>query len=232
MRNVSTMGGPFAIGFTVVLGLLCIWQLTKGQTDQLALAVVQNVQLHGAARCEAPNDAGEFTGILNRLTICPSNDVACLDAGLCCRPILLGVSYQRTLRLLQTHSVCDVLRYRLNLNTDPTTADASLILQLSDHVLYSHRRDRKCDAHTAAGRRIDRCVYADDLALHIEGWTTRIALVNGRVDLNEIVVMTTSDVTAASRNDAGGYGATEPKRVADCKYPITHPGVTRRKLRK
>jgi hypothetical protein len=50
MRNVGTLGRSFAVGFTVGLGSLSIWQLTKVQTDDLALALVQNVQLDGATR--------------------------------------------------------------------------------------------------------------------------------------------------------------------------------------
>ena len=104
MRNVDTLGRPLAIGFSVGLGLLSIWQLTKGQTDDLALALMKNVQLDSAARCEAADDAGEFTGILNRLTICRSNDVACLDAGLCRRSIFLGV--QPPTRLALSSNPC------------------------------------------------------------------------------------------------------------------------------
>jgi len=74
MRNVDTMGWAFAIGSDVGLGLLSIWQLTKGQTDDLALALVQNVQLHSAARCVAADDAGQFTGILDRLTVHRGDD--------------------------------------------------------------------------------------------------------------------------------------------------------------
>src|SRR5262245_22236254 len=97
---------------------------------------MQHVQLDTAARCEATGDAGQFPGILDRLTVYRGNDVACLDAGPCCRSIRLRISYQRALRLLQTHAVGDILGYRLNLNTNPTAADASLVLELSDHVLY------------------------------------------------------------------------------------------------
>src|SRR5713226_3300384 len=193
---------------------------------------MQDVEFGCAARCEATDDASQFPGILDRLTVYRGNDVACLNAGFCCRSILLRISHQRALRLLQTHALGDILGYRLNLNTDPTAADASVVLQLGDHVLYSHCRDRKCDADAAAGWRIDRRVYANNLALHIESRTTRIALVNGGVDLNEIVVRTASDVTAAGRNDTGGYGTTQAKRVADCKYPITDSGLARSKLRK
>src|SRR5258708_27518553 len=190
---------------------------------------MQYVQLGSAAGCEATNDAGQFPRILDRLTIYRGNDVAGFNAGLRRRSILLRISYQRALRLLQTHAVGDILGYRLNLNTDPTAADASLVLELSDHALYRRRRDRKCDADAASGWRIDRSVYADDLALHIKGWATRIALVDGRVDLNEIVVWTTSNVAAAGRNDTGRYGTTKTKRVADRKYPITNSGLALRK---
>src|ERR1700730_10122892 len=224
-RNVRAEGGTFTISIDVSLGFLSIWQLTKRETDDRALALMHHVQLGSAARRVATDDAGQFPGIPDRLTIDRGNDVACFNAGLCCRSILLGISYQRALRLLQTDAVGDILGYRLNLNADPTAADASLVLELSDHVLYRRCRDRKCDADAATGWRIDRSVYADDLALHIEGRATRITLVDGGVDLNEIVVWTASDVTAAGRNDAGRYGTTQTKRVAYRKHPIADAGL-------
>ena len=68
--------------------------------------------------------------------------------------------------------------------------------------------------------------------MHIEGRATRITLIDGRVDLNEIVVRATSDVTAAGRNDTGRYRAAQAKRVADRKYPIANSGLAIRKLHK
>src|ERR1043166_9747154 len=68
--------------------------------------------------------------------------------------------------------------------------------------------------------------------MHVEGRSTRIAFVNRCVDLDEIVVRTTSDVTAACRNNSGRYGTTQAKRVAHSKYPITNPGLVLRELRK
>src|SRR5258705_12327947 len=108
------------------------------------------------------------------------------------------------------------MRYRLTLNDDPSAAHASLVLELGDDILYRWGRDRKCDSDTAAGRRIDRGVHADDLALHIEGRTARIALVDRRIDLNEVVIRTASAVATARRNNAGRYGATKATRIADC----------------
>src|SRR5258708_7900357 len=111
---------------------MSIRQLTKGQTDDLALALMQDVEFGGAARCEATDDPGQFSGILDRLTVYRGNEVACFHAGLGCGPVLLGISYQRALRLFQTHAIGDILGYRLNLNTDPTAAYASFVLELSD----------------------------------------------------------------------------------------------------
>src|SRR5450432_2306644 len=186
---------------------------------------MQDVQLGSAAMCEATDDAGQFPGILDRLTIYRGNDVACFNAGLCCRSILLRIGYQRALRLLQTHAVGDILGYRLNLNTDPTAADGPLILELSDHVLYRRCRDRKCDADAATGWRIDRSIHADDFALHIEGRTTGIALVDRRVDLNEVVIWAIADVATVGRDDTGCDRSTQTERVTDCKHPIADPGL-------
>jgi hypothetical protein len=55
------------------------------------------------------------------------------------------------------------------------------------HQGHGGSRDRKGDTHASARLRIDGGVYADDLAPHIEGGPARIALVDRRVDLNEIV---------------------------------------------
>src|SRR4029077_17770492 len=97
----------------------------------------------------------------------------------------------------------------MNLNADATAADACLVIELGDHILYRRGGDRKCDTDTAAGWRIDSSVHADALAMHIEGGPPRIALVDGRIDMNEIVVWAASDVTTAGRYNARCYGATE-----------------------
>ena len=162
------MRGSFLVGFDVSFGLLGIWQLSKRQTDHLVLAFMHQVQLGRATRYEATDDAGQFPGILDLLTIYRGNDVACFNAGLCCRSLLLRISHQGAIRSLQTHALGDILGYWLNLDTDPTAADTSLVLELSDHIPYGRGGDRERDANTATGWRIDRGVHTHDLALHIE----------------------------------------------------------------
>ena len=84
--------------------------------------------------------------------------------------------------------ICTPIQPRL---TEP------LSLSWCDDALHGRRRDRERDADAAAGRRIDRGVDANDLAVGVEGRTARIALVHGRVDLDEVVIRTVADVAAA-----------------------------------
>ena len=64
----------------------------------------------------------------------------------------------------------------------------------------------------------------------VEGRTAGIALVHGRVDLDEVVIGTVADVAAAGRDDAGGHGAAEAERIADREHPVADARLAVRKL--
>ena len=95
-----------------------------------------------------------------------------------------------------------------------------LSLSVATIVLRDLRRNGEADADAAAGRREDRGVDADDLALRVEGRAARIAAVDRRVDLQEVVIGTGADVAAARRDDAGGHRAAEAEGIADRDHPI------------
>src|SRR5258706_670722 len=182
------------------------------------------------ARREAADGAGEFPGILDRLAIHRRDYVAGFDAGLGRRAIGLRFRNQSTLRLLQAKAVGDVGGDRLNLDADPAAADRALVLELGNHTFHGRCRDRDRDADDAAGRRIDRGVDTHALAFGVEGRATGVALVYGRVDLDEIVVRAAADVAAAGRDDAGGHRAAKAERIADREHPIADPGLALGKL--
>src|SRR5258707_7451581 len=156
---------------------------------------------------EAADGAGEFPVILDRLAIHRRDHVAGFNAGLGRRTIGLRFRNQSTLRLLQAKAVGDVGGDRLNLDADPAAADRALVLELGNHTFHGRCRDRERDADAAAGRRIYRGIDTHDLAFGVEGRATGVALVHGRVDLDEIVVRAAADVAAAGRDDAGGRRA-------------------------
>src|ERR1700726_1688147 len=148
------------------------------------------------------------------------------------RTVGLGLRHQPPFRLLQPEAVGDVSRDRLNLNADPAAADRALVLELGDHVLHGGSGNREGDADAAAGRRIDRGIDAHHLAFGVEGRAAGVALVHGRVDLDEIVIRAVADVAAAGRDDAGRDSAAEAEGIADREHPITDPGLAIRKLGK
>ena len=61
-------------------------------------------------------------------------------------------------------------------------------LQLRDDRLDHVGRDREADADRAAGRRVDRGVHADHLAVHVEQRAAGIAAVDRGIGLDEVVV--------------------------------------------
>ena len=99
-------------------------------------------------------------------------------------------------------------------------------------TLHGRCRNRERDADAAAGRRIDRGVDADHVAFGVERRTTRIALVHGRVDLDEIVIGTVADVAAHGRDDAGGHRAAEAEGIADREHPVADARLAVRQLGK
>jgi hypothetical protein len=82
----------------------------------------------------------------------------------------------------------DVVGHGLDLDAEPAAARLAELLQLIDDHRHRVGGHREADADRAAGRRDDRRVHADDLAVHVEQRAARVALVDGRVGLQIVVV--------------------------------------------
>ena len=79
-----------------------------------------------------------------------------------------------------------------------------------------------------ARRREDRGVDADDIAVHVERRTAGIAVDDGGVGKDEVVVRTVTDVAIARGHDAGRHGATETEGIADRHHPVADTKLGRR----
>src|SRR5438034_10879214 len=206
--------------------------LRQGYRDEArrpaALDSHQNAVLVAGAR--GIDRFAHVAGAGNVLAGESEDHVAGFNAGLGRRTVGLRFRHQRAFRFLEAEAVGDVGGDGLDLDADPAAADRALVLELGNYILDGRCRDRERDADAAAGRRIDRRVDAHHLAFGVEGRATGVALVHGRVDLDEIVVRTAADVAAAGRDDAGGHGAAEAERVTDREHPIADPGLALRKL--
>ncbi len=117
----------------------------------------------------------------------------------------------------------DVVGDLLDAHAEPAAPDLAVLAQLIDHVDGGVGRHREADADRAAGRRDDRGIDADDLAVEIEQRTAGIAAIDGGVGLDVIVIRSGIDVAVARRDDAGGDRAAETERIADGDDPFAEP---------
>ena len=93
--------------------------------------------------------------------------------------------------------------------------DRAVLHQLGDDLLGLVGGNGETDADAAAVRRIDGGVDADHLAVDIDQRPAGIAVVDRRIDLDEIVIGTAVQIAAASRDDAGGNGGADAEGIAD-----------------
>ena len=158
--------------------------------------------------------------VLDRLAVDRDDGVAAPDAGLGGRAVPGRVGDQRSPRVLETDAVGDLLRDRLDLHADEAARHLAVVAQIGHDPLGDMGRDRESDADIAAGRRSDGGVDPDHLALEVEGRTSRIAAVHGRVDLDEIVIGTGADVAPVRGDDPGRHRPAEAERIADRHDPV------------
>ena len=157
------------------------------------------------------------------LAIHGRNHIAALDSRGGGRRILLRLRDKRAGGVFQSEIIRDVSGDGLNFNPDPAAGHNAILLELLHDGLDDVARNGEANADAAAGRRKDRCVDADHLALGVEGRAAGIAVVNRRVDLQEVVVGSGADVAPARRDDAGRHRAAKTERVADRDHPIADP---------
>ena len=151
------------------------------------------------------------------------HDIAALDATLACRAVLVRARDQRAFGLRQSERLREVRRHFLNLDAQPSAHDAPMRLQLIHHVARHVDRNREADAVVGAGAAVDRRVDPDDLALGVDQRATRVAGVDRRVGLNEIVVVAAED-SSFGADDSRRHRHADVERIADCDYPVADVG--------
>ncbi len=112
---------------------------------------------------------------------------------------------------------------RLDAHAEPAATGLMELLELRDDRLDRGRGRCEADADRAAGRREDRGIDADHLALQVEQRAAGIALVDRGVGLQEIVVGAAVDVAVAGGDDARGHGLAEAERIADRHHAVADP---------
>ena len=117
---------------------------------------------------------------------------------------------------------CQVVRYRLDLDTQIATLDLHTANQLVDNRLGRFGRNGKADADAAAGRRNDGIVDADHITLHVEQRTAGIASVDAGIRLEVAIICAAPGVTQNTRDDTARDGTAKTEGVADRDDPVAN----------
>src|SRR5581483_5456117 len=168
-------------------------------------------------------DPRQVLHLLDVLAVKLDHDVTGFNARGLCRALVINARDQRAVWRLDVKAVADLVGDLLDLDAEPAAPRLAELAELIDHPGHGLRRHRKADADRAARWRDDRRVDADDLAVEIEQRTTGVAAIDRGVGLDVIIIRPRIDIAVTGRDDAGGHGAAETKRVADRDHPLAEP---------
>src|SRR5205085_11129200 len=99
---------------------------------------------------------------------------------------------------------------------DVSTPHATMLDDLLHDSFCHVGRHRKTDPDIAARRRKDSSVNADQLTMKVDEGAARVAGVDGRVSLDEILVALLTETSATEgTHKARGHGLPKPERIAD-----------------
>src|SRR5262249_21400042 len=157
-----------------------------------------------------------------RLTVYRDDHVTGFDSGLCGRAVRLRLVNQRAADLLEAHRVRDLRGHRLDLHAEPAPGDMTIVLELRDHALRGRGWDIEADSDRASGRRKNRGVDAQHVAVGVERRAAGIAAVDRGIDL-DVVLSAATDVAPGGRDDAGRHGPAQTERIADRNRPFANP---------
>ena len=199
-----------------------------GQIDAAGFTVADQFDRDGRAGPDIGDKEGQRLFRRHILAVDLRHDVASLDAGLFGRFAGLDRLDEFTALLRNAQRCSQIVGHRLDLHTQITAFDFHAVTQLLHDRRGDLGGDGKADAHAAARRREDRVVDADDIALHVEQRTARIAAVDAGVGLDVAVVCAAlSGDTLDGRNDAGRYRSAQAEGIADGHHPVARSRLTR-----
>src|SRR5262245_26024900 len=199
---------------------LLVLQLGDLDRDRLCGLVAHDLHFDRAADRLTRDQQRQLGRIVDRLSVELDDHVALLDPRAVSWSVLDDVRHERAARLLEAQRFGDVGGHLLEHLPEPSARDLPLLLQLGDDLLRQVDRDGEPDADVAAAAAEDRGVDPDGFTTCIQKRSARVARVDGRVGLDEVVVGTLVDVSPERAHDPGRHGVLEPERIPDRNHPL------------
>ncbi|MNV01074.1 hypothetical protein D3C71_912620 [compost metagenome] len=204
-----------------------ILQLAELDLDGLLLAITQDHHIDVLADRAFRHDPQKVAHLVNILAVEFQHDIAGLDRAIFHRSALGDAGDKRTLGAIHAEACRHIVGDGLDTNTEPAAARLTEFDELLDDILGKLRRHGESDTDRTAARRNDRRIDADHLALHVEERTAGIALVDGRIRLDEIVIGAGIDITPARGNNTDRQRSAKPEGIADGHHPVADAHAAR-----
>ena len=183
----------------------------------LWLALADQCELHALADAQHADAVAQLAGALHVLAVDRGDDVARQDARRLGGGALDHLRDEHALHVVaEPEALAEVGSEAEDRDAERAAAHLAELDQLLHHVLDHVRGNGEANAHVAAGLRQDRGVDADQLAAQVDQRAARVARVDGRIGLDEVLVTLWVDAGAASgTDDPGGDGVLQPEGIAD-----------------
>src|SRR5205823_4284793 len=125
-------------------------------------------------------------------------------------------------RLLQAETLREVFRHALHVDAELPAPHLALVDELLGDRARHVRGDGEAYADVAARRRKYLRVDADEVARRVDERAAGVALVDGRVRLQEVfeAAVTQARVPTLRADDAGGDGLPDAEGVADGEHDV------------
>ncbi len=153
------------------------------------------------------------------------------------QPSFVGGTFRHDFRhqcafgLLELEFLGECGREILNVYSEKSSLDVSVLYQTFQDPTRQVRRHGKSDALIAAAFAEDGRADADEPAVGIHERATGVTGVDGRVSLDEILVIQVQGGASLGADDTGGDGLPDPERIADGQYDKDQNFDCIRKLR-
>ena len=180
-------------------------ELTDGDSQHSLSLVSEDGHPHGPPGSSLSDKRPQVCRVLDRRAVVGGDDITTLELCFGCRTILHHVRDQSTLVAGRIKLVSEFRGDLLDRHTQPASDHFAVFDQAVHHGLHHVRGNGEADPHVAAATREDRRVDADQLSFEVDQRTTGIPGVDGRIGLNEILIVDNAHVRAPD-------GADDPKR--------------------
>ena len=159
--------------------------------------------------------------ILDIETVDRADDIADPETGPVGRTAGMDLAHNAAARPVETERLGQVVVDRLQLRAEPGPLDMAAIARRGDDALDHVGGNGKADADAAAALRIDGAVDADKPAIHRHQRAARIAGIDGRIGLDEELIVGHADMGARQRrDDAAGHRLAHAEGIADGENQI------------